>query len=298
MKLDLNDLRLVAAIASGGSLHAAAKALKLNHATVFRRLEALEALLGVRLFERQAGVYRSTAAGEELAQVGASVAQQADDVWRKIQGQDLRLVGEVRLATTDSLAETLLMPALQACRAAHPGIQLQLVTALQHFNLSRREADLALRPTNQVPPHLIGRNLGPLAFAVYGSQAYLQQSGGVPFDWASHAWIALDDTVGQHPSLLWLAQYLPLAQVGLRCNSLKSVQHACVQGMGLALLPCFLGDSERTLQRCSALLPECASQLWLLRHPDLRNTARVTAVADILQAHLQQHAALLAGAGG
>lgn len=293
MKLDLNDLHVVAAIAGAGSLQGAAQALQLNHATVFRRLQALEEKLGCRLFERHAGVYTATPAGEELAQTGQEIALQAQASLRKVSGQDLRISGEVRLATTDSLAADLVMPAVATCHALYPDVRLQIVSANVMSNLSRREADLALRPTRTPPPHLLGKRLGPLAFAVYGSAQYLADHPQAEF--AGHRWIALDETMQQHATLRWLAQYVAPEAIGLRCNTLLSIRYACRQGLGLAILPCFLAGPGSGLRRFSPPLPECATELWLLMHPDLRHTARIRAVHQVLAEHCAQFADLLAG---
>lgn len=289
---DLNDLRDIAAIAAAGSLAGAARALGVNHATIYRRLEAIEAHLGVRLFEREGGRYATTAAGEELARIGEAITAQAEDGLRKVAGQDLRASGEVRLTTTDTVAG-LVMPLLRDCRLRWPEIRLQLLAANSFLSLARRDADIAVRPTDAPPEQLIGRRIGTLAMAAYGARTFMARLGPRPL--AEQQWIALDDSLGAHRTLAWLAGVVALPSVALRVNSLALAARACADGLGLAVLPCFLGDQLPDLQRVTAPIPACATGLWLLMHPDLRDMARVRLVWGELGERLGAKTALLAG---
>jgi DNA-binding transcriptional LysR family regulator len=292
-RTDLNDLRCVAAICEEKSLSGAARRLNVNHATVFRRLNQLEVQLGVRLFERGGGRYVPTAAGEELARAGAAIEKTAEQSLLKVAGRDLRPSGLVRLTTTDSIAQELLNPIVALCRSRYPQITLQLSIDHQMYNLAKRDADIAIRPVLQVPDYLIGKRIGPLALAVYGAPSYLDDMPDKA--WAGHAWIALDDANEQHPSLLWLAKIKPLDQVGYRINSFHAIRKACLDGLGLALIPCFMGDGDPGLRRVLPPVPELSLQLWLLTHPDLRDTVRTKAIFQILQQELKRLAPRLAG---
>ncbi len=279
---DLNDLRFIAAISSTGSLSGAARQLGVNHATVFRRVVAIEARLGVRLFEREGGHYTPTEAGEELARAGAAMEETALVSLRKVAGQDLRPNGVVRIATTDSVAQYLLPPMLQACRSHFPDIQLELAIANDMANLSRRDADIAVRPSALPPDELVGRKIGTLAFAVY------QLAGS-----DNEAWIARE---GGHGKIgQWMRTYTEAATIGLQINTFSGVCAACVAGLGQAILPCFVGDAQAALVRKTPVLAGCSSELWLLTHPDIKKTARVNAIWQILQKELEGAAALLAG---
>ncbi len=282
---DLNDLRLVALITETGSLSGAAERLGLNHATVFRRLGQLEQRLGTRLFERQGGHYHCTPAGETIARAGSQMQDSADAALREVAGHDLRPSGLVRISTTDSLALSVLPAILRDCRRAQPQIQLSVEVDNRPANLSKRDADIALRPTLQPPDYLIGKNLGPVQFGVYGSTQYLQSAGERAL--ADHQWLALDDSFHGHRSLRWLETLLPLDQIGYRTSSFGCVRQACEAHLGLALLPRFLGDTSPQLQRIRDTVPECAVQLWLLTHPDLRNTMRIKTVFQLLSSHLE-----------
>lgn len=290
---NLNDLRLVAAIAEAGSLAGAARRLDVNHATVFRRITAIESRIGVRLFERQHGAYVPTPAGEELARAGAAIEEAAAGAWMKVAGQDMRPSGIVRLTTTDSIARSLLPAMLKECRARYPEIQLEVVLSAEMYDLSRRDADIAIRPSMKPPGHLIGKRIGKLAFAVYGEKGYLKKCKGT--DWQSHEWITLDGSQSQYRVLKWMASIQPLDRIGVVFNTFAGVAAGCASGLGLAVLPCFMGDVQAELLKVADVPENCSSQLWLLTHPDLHRTARVKAVFHLLQDELAARAALIAG---
>lgn len=289
----LDDWLLVARVAEQASLVQAAERLGISHATAFRRLGALEQTLGVRLFERRAGRYQASAAGEALAEAGRAMQAQADAALLRVQGQDLRPRGLVRLASTEGVIGGLVLPLLPELRKALPEIQLQASARNDFHNLSQREADLALRPATEPPPHLIGQRIAPLRHAVYAQRAKARSFQRAPL--AQQPWLALDDSAAGSKALQWLAQQLPLEQVALRFSGLLTVRAACLQGLGLAVLPCFLGDAEPGLLRLGEPLADCDSELWLLSHPELRETARVKAVRVHLLKALAAQQALLAG---
>ena len=281
---DLNDLRLIFLIAETGSLSGAARRLGVNHATVFRRVANLEQRVGVLLFERAAGRYHPTAAGAELARAGASIDEIANEALLRVAGQDLRPRGAVRISTTDSIALALLPPIIALCRAQYPQITLAVDVDNFAVNLSKRDADIAIRPTARPPENLIGKHIGSVAFCVYGAKAYLRKARAGSL--AEHAWLALDESQSGHRTLRWLEKFKPLGEVGLRMNSFGGLRQACVDGLGLAMLPVLLGDSSSALARLGATEPECGTDLWLLTHPDLRDTVRIKVVFQLLQVEL------------
>lgn len=281
---NLNDLIYVAAVAETGTLSGAARKIQVNHATVFRRIAQLEKDIGVRLFERTTGRYVATSAGEELASAGAEMELTAERSLIKVAGRDLRPSGMVRITTTDSVALKLLNPIIKKCRARYPEITLQIGIDNKMADLARRDADIAVRPTLKPPDYLVGRSVGSLAFSIYGSIDYLNLAGVKPL--AAHTWIALDDTQERHRSLVWLQKITPIEQVAYRMHGFSSVASACEDGLGLAVLPCFLGDSAPSLQRLQKPTLELASELWVLTHPELIKAARIRVVFQILHQEL------------
>lgn len=289
----LDDWLLATSVAEQASLVLAAQRLGVSHATAFRRLGALEQRLGVRLFERRAGRYAATAAGEAMAEAGRAMQAQAHAALLRVQGQDLRPRGLVRVASTEGVIGGLLLPLLPGLRKALPELNLQFSARNEFHNLSQREADLALRPAASPPSHLIGQRIALLRHAVYAQRAKARRFQRAPLD--QQPWIALDDSAAGSHALMWLVRQLPLEQVALRFSGLLTVRSACLQGLGLAVLPCFLGDAEPGLVRLGDPLAECDSELWLLSHPALRETVRVKAARQWLLAALSSQVALLTG---
>jgi DNA-binding transcriptional LysR family regulator len=292
--LDWNDLRYLLAVADGGSLSAAAKALHVNHSTVLRRIGAFEAQLGLRLFERSPTGYALTAGGEELARVARQIADAVDGVERRVMGQDVRLSGSVRVTTTDTLALSVLPPLLTKFRSQHDQVQIELATGNSQADLSRRDADVALRPTAQPPELLLGRRVARVAYAMYAAPSYLAQHSARQA-LSKHIWVAPDDSMASTQVGVYMARTLQDAAISFRANSLATLARAAAAGLGVAILPCYLGDSSVGLQRLRGPLPDTAIDLWLLTHRDLRKTARVRAVIDFLANELTALQDLLEG---
>jgi DNA-binding transcriptional LysR family regulator len=296
-RLDWNDLRFLLAVADEGSLSGAARALGVNHSTVLRRIGRFETQLGVRLFERFPTGYVLSAAGEALASSARQIADTVSGVERRIVGQDLRLSGSVRVATTDTLALSVLPPMLARFRRAHPEVQIELATGNTPADLTRRDADVAVRPTLKPPEHLIGRHVCRIAYAIYAAPSYLaEHAARSPLP--KHAWLTPDDSMASTVIARFMARTLPAVLVSARANSLASLARAAVAGLGVSILPCYLGDSTSGLERIRAPLAEVATELWLLSHEDLRKTARVRALLDFLADALSAERDLLEGRRG
>ena len=292
--LDWNDLRFLLAVADEGSLSAAARSLNVNHSTVLRRVGKFERLLHVRLFERLPNGYALTAAGEALANSARQIQETVAAVERRIVGQDLRLSGIVRVATTDTLALRVLPLLLAQFRKQHPQVQVELLSGNSPADLSRRDADVAVRPTELPPESLVGRRLCRLAYAIYAAGDYLQERGA-RVSLAKHVWIAPDESMSATVVGRYMTREQPGVSVALRANSLASLAAAAAAGLGVCLLPCYLGDTTPGLERVRPPLPGASTDLWLLTHADLRKTARVRAVVEFLADGLLAQKDLLEG---
>jgi DNA-binding transcriptional LysR family regulator len=296
--LDWDDLRYFLSVARSGSLSGAARSLGVNHSTVLRRLSALEARLEVRLFERFRSGYAMTPAGEELEEKLQPVAGQIEGIERRLGGLNAVLSGTVRITSTDTLVRGVLGPSLaQFCRL-HPRIQLQVVVQNSFLNLTKREADLAVRPSNQPPENLLGRRIGRIQTAVYAAKAYLRRAAKrkiEPADWAAHAWIAPDESLGHLAQARWLAAHVPPERVALTADSLVAMADAVRAGAGLGLLLCLLAETDRDLVRIAPPLPELDTQVWILTHPDLRKVRRIQALGEHLSESLKKHPFIIAG---
>lgn len=280
------------AIGEAGTLLGGARRLGIDHSTAFRRLNALEKELGVRLFERARDGYAPTPAGEAMIAAAARVDEEIVGLERRLAGADLRPSGVVRVTTTDTGVD-LLTPLFAAFRAAHPQIALEVAIANAFFTLSRRDADVAIRPSVDVPEDVIAHRIAGVATALYGAPAYLAAHARVPL--AEHAWIGPDDSLSHLGSARWLRENVAPERVAYRANSLVALQAAVRTGLGVAPLPCYLGDPDPQLVRVKGPVAAMATTLWVLIHPDLRRTARIRAFVDFMVPALQRLRPLLEG---
>ena len=284
--LSWDDFRYVKAIADTRSLAGAAEQLGVNHSTVFRRLGQIEQQLGSRLFERGRGGYALTPCGDEMVELAQRLGEDIVTFERKITGQDLRPSGELRITTSDVVLLRILNDVLVGFRRAYPEIVVELVVTNRMLNLSRRDADIALRAAYMQPEALTGQLVSRLAWAVYGPQALAAESFDPIADGRRHDWIAFGDNVAIARALKWLKEHVDPHRIVYRTNTMIGLAEAAAGGIGLALLPCFVGADVPGLAQLGPTLPELEGELWLLTHPDLRNTARVCAFMDYCAAEI------------
>lgn len=275
--LNWDDLRHALAIAEAGSLAAAARALDVQHSTVLRRLEALEHRLGARLFERQRQGCVPTEAGELLVEQARRMRPGVDELARRIRGRDLALAGSVRLNTSYIAMVYLLPGPLAAFSRAHPGIEVEVTEASALADLSRRDADLALRLSRVVPEHLVGRRLGEVRFRIYARRGApgLPQATLPLAQLLDFPWIGYDRDRSATFFERWMRAHVPHERIRLRVDLFHSMVSMLRTGLGVGLLPSFVEADEPELVAVSAPLEEIDTPLWLLTHPDLRSTARI-----------------------
>lgn len=290
-----NDFELVLAIATTGSLSGASRALGVSHATVFRRLGDVEQRLGVTLFERSRTGYRPTLAGEELADTARIMDEAALAAERKVAGRDLEPSGEIWTTTTDSLLMGLLAPLFTEFRQKYSGIVLDVAVSNQLFNLTRREADVAIRPSNRPPENLIGRPLTKIGQAVYGHRS-LGLTPGAPIETlVSQPWIGAGPRLQDSALDQWMDTNALKPSCVYRVDTLVSILSAIRSGMGLAVLPCYLADDDPDIIQLTDPIPEMEYGLWFLMHPDLRGVVRIHALMDFLTDAIRAQKQRLAG---
>jgi len=278
---DWQDLRHFAALAREGSLSAAARRLKVDHATVARRVAALEASLGLKLVDRRGRAYALTADGRNIARIAERMEEVAFGLDRAARGGRVGLAGPVTISAPPTLAGTLIAPRLVDLYAAHPGIQVRLIGEKRSASLSRREADVAVRLSRPTEPNLVARRVGRLAFALYASPAFLRAHRP-----ADYRFIAYDEAMESAPQQQWLRRVAGARPVVLRATDLEVQREAAKTGLGIAALPRFLGDAEPGLQMIDAGGPRVARDIWLVVHRDLHRTPLVRAVLDFLASAL------------
>lgn len=297
--LHWDDFRLVKAIADSGSLTAAAERLELNHSTVFRRLGDIEQRVSTALFERHRSGYTPTPAGEEMVQLASKMDEDITRFGLKLAGQDMAPSGELRITTNDTLIAHLLMPVFAKFRSAYPQIRLELIVGNQVLNLSKRDADIAIRPTDQPPETLVGRRMADLAWAIYGrkgdalsaraiTKAELESQTDLP-------WIGLGEQFNVFKACRYVNQQIGPDKIAMRINTVLGLSEAVAAGIGIGPLPCFIADQHPDLVRLHPVMPEFSTGLWLLTHADLKTSPRVRAFMDFGASEIARLRPLLEG---
>lgn len=290
--LSWDDFRYIKAIAESRSLNGAAQMLKVNHSTVFRRLGQVEKHLGSRLFDRSRSGYALTPSGEEMVRLAERIGNDVVTFERKISGQDLRPSGELRVTVNDLVLLHLLTEILVDFRRAYPEIVLDVVVSNTMLNLSRRDADVAVRATYVAPETLSAQRVSNVAWAVFGS-ARNNFRDFHPRDVTNHNWVGFVDHLVLTKVTKWMKDHIHGDRLVYKVNSMLGIAEAVAGGAGLALLPCFVGQSIPGLARLTPPLPELDAELWLVTHPDLNRTARVRTFLDFCAAEIDKRRAIL-----
>jgi DNA-binding transcriptional LysR family regulator len=273
--LEWDDLRFVLAIARAGSLSGAARVLTVEHSTIFRRLNAIEKRLGVKLFERTRNGYVPTERGEIAAAAASVMEAQALDVERRVVGADERLSGIVRLATSELFAGCLLPSALKSFTAAHPDIEIEIHVSSHNVDLNRREADVALRASTSPPAHFVGKQVGEIRYAVYAAP---EVAPSTPYELSELPWLGFDENLSAIAIARWQRTQSPRPP-RVRFGSLASMLLATAEGLGVAILPLFAAEHYPGLVRLGVMLDQPRMKLWVLSHTAVRNNARVKALS-------------------
>jgi DNA-binding transcriptional LysR family regulator len=294
-----DDLRHFLAVHRSRTLAAAGRALGVDETTVGRRLAALEQALGARLFDRTADGLLLSAAGAAVLAAALRMEAEAATVAVGAAAVERRAQGLVRLTCTEAFGARFLAPRADELRAAHPELVLEFIIAAGALDLSRREADLAVRLSRPARGPLVGRKLGELTVGLYASAGYLERHGAPGPGLRGHAVVLFGSRPLGIPEEGWLARVAAEARVALRSGSTPVQLAAAVAGIGIAALPCYLADSEPELRR---VMPgeKVAREIWNAVRRDAAKAGRIRAVVAWLEGVVARHAALLRGelAGG
>jgi DNA-binding transcriptional LysR family regulator len=293
--LSWDDFRYVKAIADTRSLGGAAQELSVNHSTVFRRLAQIEKGLGSRLFERSRGGYALTPCGEEMVRLAERMGEDIVAFERQVTGHDLRPSGELRVTTNDTALIYLMTDVFAGFRRAYPEISLDVVVANQALNLSKRDADVAIRATDRPPETLIGRRAAGISWAVFAATGKAPRNFDPHSDGRDADWIGFGDNLANLKAAKWLKDHA--GRIVYRINTVLGLAEATAAGMGYGLLPCFIAGSLPGLKRLTPPVPDIVDGLWLLTHADLRQTARVRAFMDFAGSEIGKRRKQLEGTG-
>jgi DNA-binding transcriptional LysR family regulator len=277
--MNWDDLRYILAMRRERTLKAAAKVLKVSHATVTRRLSDIEERLRIKLFERSGAGYVATSAADEICNVAQTMEVQVLGLERRLSGRELHLAGSVRLTTTDTLLAGGMADCFASFRQAYPDITLEIMVSNTFFNLSRRECDIAIRPSSEPPPQLIGRRLGKLSSAIYGHRDYLTAN---PYgtEWNRYDWIAPGEVLQHLAQAQWIRENVDKARVGIQVDSLLAMAQLVDRQAGVAPLLCMLADRHPTLEPITGPIADMSTEVWMLTHQELRSTPRIRVLME------------------
>ena len=291
-----DDVRVFLAAAREGSLSGAAKALGVDHVTIGRRIAALEEQLCTKLLSRTPDGLALTSAGQTILKHGETMQGAALALERMVAGHDTRTAGSVCVTATDVLTRRILMPVVVALRKSHPELQIDLLTGVRSLDITRREADLAVRVSNVRPAdsQLVCQKLGEIGFALYASRKYLE-SHGTPArgqGLAGHDLISFPGT----PRLVrpfFMGESLQGARYAIRSNDQYVQLSAAEEGLGICELACFFGDSHPEVVRVWPDETPNVRPVWLITHKDLRRAARIRVVSVAIAAAFERMAKTL-----
>jgi len=284
-RMDWNDVRYFLALARLGSVRAAGKQLKVSHSTVARRVEALEAQVETRLFDRSHDGYVLTAAGRTMIEGAEAVERQMAELERGVVAHDERLAGVVTVTCGDPFVGRLILSALAGLSADHPAVELHFTIDPRPYDLARREADVAVRALERgasPPASLLGTLLAPVILGSYVADRHADRLDPDGLSADGSRWLGYDDPRrmahliegSSHPNLPCWGSF----------SSLEAMADAVGAGLGIGMLPVYAGDADPRLRRLARPDLRHLGDLWLLSHPDLRHTARIraarVAVAD------------------
>ena len=293
---DWEDIRYFLAVAHGGSVRAAAECLEVTHSTVLRRIAKLEEHLGAQMFEKLPSGYRLTNAGEEILEFAEQMEASSNRLETRVFGRDQSVRGRLRVALAPTLATHLLMPDFADFARLHPEVEIEILPSGELVNLTNREADVAIRVVydrSTLPLNLHGLKGPELFGGVYMSRDLLAA-------WRAGKaerirWIV----ISQNGISDWAREsQVPAGEVPFKTTDGEAQIAAVRQGLGMTVLPCFVGDADPLLARVPGTVLHKHGTLWLLTHGETRKTKRVRLFTEFVSRRLSTYAPLIAGLAG
>lgn len=273
------NLRTFVAIAENGTLSAAARELATSVSTVSRRLDALEADVGLQLVVRTVDGTYLTDDGEQLLPRALSSVEAGDAFWRAAAAAREGVGREpVRLSATEPMISDVLAPALPALNAASPSTVLQLSSSNEPASLARRDADMALRLVRPTGDSLIARRLPDIQLGCFCSRSFLGKRKVSTIDIAEEPMLVFDDSFGEIAEVRWLRENDLEAQTVLKSLSSRALMNAAVAGAGVAIVPRFMARSAKLVEVPAPAIP--SRQVWLVLHRDLRHNREMQVVRN------------------
>lgn len=288
MKWNWDNFRFFLALAEKHTLIAAANELDVSHTTVLRRIKAFEIQLGTQLFTHSSDGYKLTDKGLELLRQANSLRSSVDSIARTVVGADNEIGGKITVTTTDTIGYSLMPGVLAKLIEKHPTLQVELLIQNNITDITRLEAEVAIRTGSNPPPDLIGKKLGKFTFCICASKTYLNKNPltDLTDDLDNHRFITLNSNFDKAVFSQWLLNQIPKIRSEVIADGLMSAFGMCKQGLGITILPSYLVNTDPNLVKISAAGPMPVNDLWILSHKDLRNSATIKAVKDFFSKEL------------
>lgn len=283
-----DDLRYFLAVARSGNVTAACDELEVNHSTISRRISAFEKRIGVKLFDRLPSGYAPTTMAEELLGNVQKIEADIIDVSRKLSAADSRMAGTLRMTAPEGMVSVVLMPKILEFTKLYPGIEIEIIATADIKSLNNREVDLAIRASSQPAQGLVGRRLAEQNLGKYASHKYLDARGLTAetilehcpnSDSPEHTWAGL---LRDKATPDWVSAHYAGAKCAMRLDTVYSLFEAVKAGIGIAELPCRLGNADPSLIRVPPLEPVKHQDIWILYHRDMRHMAKLRALSEHL----------------
>lgn len=276
--MDWENLHYFSVFAQQKTLSGAARLLKVDHATVARRISALEKQLQLKLVDRRARTYVLTVEGEKIAGMAARMMEDSYAIGRIAKAGQAVLKGEVSMSLPPATAVHFIVPRLHSLRQQYPQLHLRVIVETRFASLQHSEADIALRLARPAEEGLVGRKIAQLPFGLYASVDYLADRVA-----AQYEFIGLDDSLSSSLQQRWLAEIRGGRPIVVKTNSPDMQRLAAEAGVGVAILPCFMGE-QSGLQRIPCERVSMMREVWLAVHQDLHHSPLIRVVMDFLVA--------------
>ena len=288
ISFDWNHIRAFLAVAQEGSLSAAARALRQTQPTLSRQISTLEESLNLTLFERGTRIMQLTEAGTELLAHVAEMGEAATRISRVATGQSQAIEGSVRITSSDAMAAYALPRCLISLRQVHPGISIELVPSNEISDLTRRDADIAIRHARPEQPDLVAKRLADIEISLFAAKSYLDQLGPVcrPNDFAEANFIGSQSPERLVPQISAMGFPVTKANFGITTSNGSTMYELVRDGAGIAFLPVIVAEGRLGLQRILLDAPSFNMDTWLVTHREIQTSRRIRLVFDHLASEL------------
>ena len=272
-----DDLKFILAVAKAGSVNSAAQVLGKNHATVLRRIASFENARGITVFQRSAKGYVVTPKARPIIEALEKVEASVDAMERAIASKEETLEGKVFVTSTDSLCRTILPPIVKGFLELHPKVSLEMIATNSRLDLAKLDAEMTVRPAVALPPDLVGNRAGKLRLGIYGAPKYLSSRNSDKLN--EHRWLVTSGVLKHSPVGDWQSRISP-DNIAFSSDSFVTLADIAETGLGLAVLPTFIGDASDALSPFQAISIDLQTDIWVAAHKDLFDTPRISELVE------------------